>query len=270
MIEFWREGLPVMFESSSMLGVSSPATFAASQALLNAENLAAVTLSQIVKGGAPIIYSTNTTVLDLRGNTFTVSYASPEWVIGWVLTAQLADYYGLPTFGSGGCTDSKCVDAQAGAEATATALMCGLAGINLVQCCGTMAHGTAGSMEMAVIADEIAAYVRHVLRPVQVNAETLAFDLIKKIGPAGQFLCEKSTREFARREIYVPKLFNKEPYQRWVSKGKKDLRATASDRVRHILDTHHPERLPSEVRDNISRIVREGNAKGGTNSRLLS
>lgn len=166
MIEFCREGIPVMFESSSMLGVSSPVTIAASQDLLNAENLAAVTLSQIVRRGGPIVYSINTTVLDLRANTFTVSYASLEWVIGWVVTTQLADYYGLLTFGSGGCTRSKCVDAQAGAEAAATALMCGLAGINLVQCCGAIAHGTAGSMEMAVIADEIAAYVRHVLMPV--------------------------------------------------------------------------------------------------------
>ncbi len=255
-IEFAKARLPVAYAPGPMPGASTPITLAGEHAVCNAECLAGVVLAQLVSPGTPVLYGIHTSVLDMR--TGNVCYGAPEWGLGWLIVGQLADYYGLPTFGSGGATDSKCPDAQAGSEAFMNAYLNAAAGINLIHNCGTIAHGSSGSLEMGVICDEVINYIHRLLMEIEVNDDTLAIDLIRKIGPGGSFMAEKHTRTHLERgEIVHPKLFNRQTIADWKAKGQLSTREEATARVTAILRDHKVPSLPNEVIEQIDQIVRQ-------------
>jgi len=255
-IEFAKARVPVAYAPGPMPGASTPITLAGEHAICNAECLAGIVLAQLVSPGTPVLYGIHTSVLDMR--TGNVCYGAPEWGLGWLIVGQLADHYGLPTFGSGGATDSKCPDAQAGAESFMNAYLNAAAGINLIHNCGTIAHGSSGSLEMGVICDEIINYIHRLLKYIEVNDDTLAMDLIRKVGPGGSFMAEKHTRTHLERgEILHPKLFNRQTIADWKAKGQLSTREEAASRVRTILQEHKVPPLPNEVAEQIDRIMRQ-------------
>jgi trimethylamine--corrinoid protein Co-methyltransferase len=253
-IEFAKARVPVAYAPGPMPGASTPITLAGEHALCNAECLAGVALVELVSPGAPVLYGIHTSVLDMR--TGNVCYGAPEWGLGWLIVGQLAEYYGIPTFGSGGATDSKCPDAQAGAESFMNAFLNAVAGINLIHNCGTIAHGSSGSLEMGVICDEIINYIQRLLMEIEISDETLALDLIRRIGPAGSFMAEKHTRTHLEKgEILHPKLFNRQAIGDWKAKGQLSTREEAKLKVKAILKGHKTPALPSEVLQQIDQIL---------------
>jgi trimethylamine---corrinoid protein Co-methyltransferase len=253
-IEFAKARVPVAYAPGPMPGASTPITLAGEHAVCNAECLAGVVLVQLVSPGAPVLYGIHTSVLDMR--TGSVCYGAPEWGLGWLIVGQLAEYYGIPTFGSGGATDSKCPDAQAGVEAFMNAFLNVAAGINLIHNCGTIAHGSSGSLEMGVICDEIINYIQRLLMEIEISDETLAVDLIRRIGPAGSFMAEKHTRtHLGRGAILHPKLFNRQAIADWKAKGQLSTRDEARLKAKTILREHKAPALPSEVLQQIDQIL---------------
>ena len=176
--------------------------------------------------------------------------------LGWLIVGQLAEYYGIPIFGSGGATDSKCPDAQAGAEAFVNALFNAATDIKLIHNCGTIAHGSSGSLEMGVICDEIISYIQRLLMEIDISDETLAVDLIRRIGPAGSFMAEKHIRTHLEKgEILHPKLFNLQAISDWKPKGQLSTREEAKLKVKTMLQEHKTPALPSEVLQQIDQIM---------------
>ena len=171
------------------------------------------------------------------------------------MNVQLAELYDLPTFGYAGCSDAKIPDAQAGAEVMMLSLMSALSGVNLIHDCGYLASGSVGSMEMAVICDEIINVVQRIIKGFEVNDETLALDVIKEVGPRGSFLTHKHTLKFVRDEIYRPKLFDRTFERAWIKAGKKDILKVANTRVKEILAEHQPEPLTKDVQQMLRDIV---------------
>jgi len=253
LVEFATAGLPVFFTGCPMLGLTGPATLMGSYALGNAETLAALTLSQLINPGTPFVYGPGTAVSDLR--TLRFSFAAPEWAMGHIIQSQLSELYQLPTFGWGGSSDSKTPDAQAGAEAGLMALMSALSGINMIHCCGYLAGSDYGSMEMAVVSDEIAGWIFRIIDGTRVDHESLAFDVVQEVGSTGSYLRHKHTFAHLKKEVYTPKLFDRYNEPIWAQKGRKDIREVARDRVKNILNEHTPEPLSDEVRIALRRIV---------------
>jgi len=254
-IEFAKAGIPVALGPAPMIGVTGPGTVVGSTVVSNAENLAAITLSQLVGPGTPIIYAPWANVMDPI--TTRVAYAAPEFTLNAVLNAQMAEYYELPRWGFAGCSDSKLPDAQAGAEVMMMSLMNALAGINLLHDCGYLAGGSVGSMEMAVICDEVLGMVSRILRGVEVNDETLAVDVIREIGPEGNFLSHRHTLKLIEKELHMPRLFDRTSEVTWAKAGKKEIREVAREKVKKILKEHHPEPLPRNVQQELAEIVKQ-------------
>ncbi|HUO43008.1 MAG TPA: trimethylamine methyltransferase family protein [Methylomirabilota bacterium] len=252
-IEFAKAKSPVAYVPGPMPGASAPITLAGEHVVCNAESLAGMVLTQLTNPGTPFLYGFNTSVIDMR--TGAVCYGAPEWGLGWAMTAQLAEYYSLPTFGSGGGTDSKSPDAQAGVEAFMNAYYNAVGGVSLVHNCGTVAHGSAGSLEMAVICDELINYIQRLLTKIEVNDESMALDLIRKVGPGGSYLAEKHTRAHIN-EILHPKLFNRQAIPAWKAKGKLTARDEAREKVRTILRDHKVPPLAKEVCDKFDRVLK--------------
>ena len=132
-----------------------------------------------------------------------------------------------------------------------------VAGINLIHNCGTIAHGSSGSLEMGVICDEIISYIQRLLMEIEISDETLAVDLIRRIGPAGSFMAEKHTRTHLEKgEILHPKLFNRQAISDWKAKGQLSTREEAKLKVKTMLQEHKTPALPSEVLQQIDQIMR--------------
>lgn len=224
--------IPIVIGQMPQLGATAPMTFAGAAVVSNAENLAALTLAELVSPGAPFVFGAYVGPLDMR--TARLAYGAPEFAMGNIVDSSLAEFYDLPTFGFGGCSDSKVPDAQAGAEVMMNSLVAALCGINLIHDCGYLASGSIGSTEMAVIANEIAGMVKRIVRGMEVNEETLALDAIRKVGPEGHFLAHPHTLKHVSM-LHLSDLFSRESEVKWAKLGRKDVRAKARERVEEIL-----------------------------------
>ena len=244
-----------------MAGLTGPATLGGTYVLGNAETLAGLTLSQLINPGTPFVFGPGIGVSDLR--TLRFSFAAPEWAMGHIIQSQLARFYQIPTFGWGGSSDSKLPDSQAGAEAALMAAMSALSGINMIHCNGYLAGSDYGSMEMAVVCDEIVGWIFRVLDGTRVDHETLAFDVIREVGSKGSYLKHKHTFAHIKKEIFVPRLFDRYNEPIWAERGGKDLREIAREKALRILKEHQPVPLPDEVRATLRQIVVEADEQIG-------
>jgi len=256
MIEFAKAGVPITQGPSPSVGGTGPGTIAGALVIANSENLATLALTQLVNPGTPFIYAGWVDVIDPR--TARDCYGAPECALGCgIMNAQMADYYELPSFGFAGPSDSNLPDAQAGAEAMQTSLMGALGGVNLLHDCGYLSGGSVGSMEMAVICNDVLGNVLRIIRGVEVNDETLAVDVIKEVGPEGNFLGHKHTLKHIRDELHIPEIFDRTPETAWVKAGSKPIHQVAKEKAQKILKEHFPEPLPEDVQNKISEIVKE-------------
>ncbi len=253
-MEFAQRGAAVVFGPGPMLGATAPATVAGTLVICNAEILAAVVLCQSINPGTPIIYSPNLSAMDMK--TARTTLAAPSVIMTHILGGQMARYYEMPSF-IGSCIDSKVCDAQAGAEAMFQCLTSALAGINLIQGIGIMAGCEYASMEMVVICNEIIGMVCRLLEGVNIDNETLAVDVIREVGPGGNFLSHVHTLNHFREELYMPKLFNRLSPDDWIKAGRKDTETVAREKIGDFLAKHSSNSLPHETQQKLGKILKE-------------
>jgi trimethylamine---corrinoid protein Co-methyltransferase len=247
-------GVPILYSPGPLMGATSPATVAGTVALTNAEVLFGVVLTQLIKAGALVVLKPDTDVFDMR--TTQVTYGSPEQNLGKVAMVQLARKYNLPIYGLGGGVECKLPDAEAAAEAMQSMLLVGLAGMTLCQSLGSMAFGMYGSPEMAAICDEMVRIIKRILSGFEVNDETLAIDVIRKVGYGGNFLDQDHTVNHFRKEMYFPSLFARQTIAEWVSAGSKSIDQVAHEKVQRILSTAGPVELPPGVDAELERALK--------------
>ena len=186
-----ERNLPSIYTPGRARGSAVPITEAGAIALVNAAQLAGLVLAQLQREGSPFLWaSPNSGSMDM--SSMVSLYAAPDRGPGaW----DLAHYYGLPIFGFGGCSDAKLFDAQAASEASLTLFENALNGGNLVHDIGLLDSAMTGSLELVAFCAETIGWLRTYLRPLEINEETLALDLIHEVGPDGNFLdCEHTLR----------------------------------------------------------------------------
>ena len=246
-IEFAKHGVPILIEPMDNAGATSPITLAGSLVQTNAAVLAGVVLVQLVKPRNPVVYGSIPVNLDLR--TGIPAVGCPETALRCATGAEMAKHYGLPSAMSGGVSDSKIPDVQAGFESALTMLTAVLAGANWIRVvAGALEYHFTASFEMLAIHDEMFGMAMRIARGMEVNEDTLAVSLIKKIAPLqGHFMAEKHTLEHISSEKYLPRLSDKRTRGDWEKAGSKDLAQVARERVKEILATHHCDPLPKDI-----------------------
>jgi len=247
MIEFARHSVPILIEPMDNTGATSPNTLAGSLLQTNATVLAGLVPVQLVNPGNPVVYGSIPVNLDLR--TVIPAVGCPETALRCAGGAEMAKYYGLPSAMSGGVSDSKIPDVQAGFESALTMLTTVLAGANWVRVvAGALEYHFTASFEMLVIHDEMFGIAKRIAGGIEVNEDTLAASLIKKIASLhGHFMGERHTLEHIKSDRYLAKLADKRTRAQWEKAGSKDLAQVARERVREILATHQPDPLPKDV-----------------------
>ena len=245
--------IPIIIGQMPQLGATAPMSFAGAAVVSTAENLAGLVLAQLVRPGAPYVLGIFVCPLDMV--TARVTYGSPEFAMGNIVDVAMGEYYGLPTFGWGGCSDSKVPDAQAGAEVMMNSLMAALSGVNLIHDYGYLAGGSIGSLELAVISDEVAGMVSRIVKGFRVDDEELALDVIEEVGPGGHFLAHKHTLS-RMGELFRHELFSKEAEEKWIGAGKKEIREKAKEKLEKIFK-EHPVPIDKELVKRFEEIVKE-------------
>lgn len=245
-----EKGLPTTYTPVVLRGATGPVTAAGAIALANAGELAGVVISQLKREGAPIILTGGVNdMLEMRSSID--CYADPT---NRVMLVEMAHRYGLPIFGLTGCSDSKLPDEQAAAEAALAILLESLAGAQMAHDVGYLDSGMTNSIEQVVICDEIIAYTKHFMKEVEVNDETLALDVINKVGPDGDFISNQHTRKHFREDWY-PQLFERRNYDGWKKAGGKTMRQRAKEKALDILERHKPEPLTEDILKKLDQIV---------------
>jgi len=253
-----RKRLPVIFTPGMMTGAAAPITSAGGLIVANAEMLSGLLISQLAGEGTPFVYGGGITTLDMQ--TMGVTYASPEFMLNTCALADLARHYQLPVFGFGACSDSKCFDQQAALEGGLWVLITALSGGNLAHDSGYINSGLTASMEMTAMNDETVGLVRRILGGVEVSDETMAVDVIDKVGPGGHFLSEEHTyRHF--KENWFPKLLDRTTHDTWKANGGLTLGERAADKAREILETHQPQALSDSVKAELKSIIQRAEAR---------
>jgi len=238
-------GQPVTCAPEAIAGITAPVTLAGLLAQENAAILAHITLAQIFRPGAPVLYGTVSTTANMRYGTVTLG--SPETGLISAASAQLARYYGLPIRSVGGTTDSKREDIQAGFERMGTLLPAVLAGVNLITCAGTLNSTMLESHALLMLDDEICGAALRLARGIEVSDETLSLDLIKKVGYSGNYITAKETVKLYRKELFIPTMFSSEPYETWEKEGGKLAIDHARQRALDVLAKHQPREVDAAL-----------------------
>lgn len=252
LIKIAEEGLPVAIPAEPLAGGTGPVTIAGNIVQMTAESLAGLVVAQLVNPGTPVIFASTASVMDLK----TADYITGPVEAGLMHAglAQVAQYYGLPLYSTAGMTDSKIPDIQAGYEKSITALLAGMAGANfihdaagLLEFCMTVAY------EQYVIDNEIIGMVMRAVRGIEVNKETLAGEVIARVGPGGNYLTDEHTLKYMRSEYFQPEISDRKKREDWEEQDALDGRQRALVRARKILSEYRPVSIDKEI----DRKIRE-------------
>jgi trimethylamine--corrinoid protein Co-methyltransferase len=250
-------GIPVRYGPLVMVGGNTPITLAGALAQVNAESLAGLTVCQLKKPGAPFIVGGIFGSMDMRKGL--ISIGAPEMCLLQSAYSDIAKWLGIPNFGTAGTSDSKIVDEQAAMEWTMTTFSTAISGCNLNILNAALESFMSAAYEGLVMADEIIGYTKRIMRSIEINEETLAVDLIAKIGPGigGTFLTEEHTYKYFKQEQWTPTVTDRGNWVSWEKGGKKRYSERLTAKVREILENHKPEPLSDTVLKKINNIVRK-------------
>jgi trimethylamine--corrinoid protein Co-methyltransferase len=245
--------LPVEYHSVDIGGSTGPATLGGSFVQGNARMLSGLVIHQLAAPGAPLIVDTSVTFLNM--STMVSPYFAPEVLTASLMNKEMALHYGVPTFAKAGAGDAQILDQQAGIEIGMSVLNEALIGNNLIHDLGYLGSGMTASLESLAICDEVVGMARRIARGVELSPEHLALEVIKEVGPAGNYLTHDHTLEHFRRELWFPRLFDQRNYDTWVREGSTTLAERARKRAMEILERHSPPPLESRVQRRIDRIL---------------
>jgi trimethylamine--corrinoid protein Co-methyltransferase len=245
--------LPIVHSPAPMMGGTAPVTLAGGLALGNAEVLSSLVMHQLQRPGAPFVYGSGLHHMDMK-TTISV-YGAPEFQLARVAVAEMGRFYGLPTWGYAGHSDSCVMDEQAAADAAFSVLVALLAGHNLVHDVGYLEAGLTTSPEMIVFTAEVISMMRRFVDGFSLDAEALALEVIHEVGPGGDFLTAKHTlRHF--RELWQPTLWDRRRVDDWLAAGGKRLGDRLRDKTVSLMESHRPEPLSDAVREEIAYILK--------------
>ncbi|MFH1570444.1 MAG: trimethylamine methyltransferase family protein [Gemmatimonadota bacterium] len=245
--------LPAIYTPCPISGATAPVTLAGTLTLAVAEFLTGMVVSQARRPGAPLIMGGVISPMDMR--TTILTYGSPELHLMSAALTDIAHWLKVPMFSTAGCSDSKTLDEQAAVEAALSIMAAGLSGANLIHDVGFLESGLIGSFEMVVLSDEVIGMVKRFLSGVQVDDETLALEVVKQVGPGGNFLAHEHTVRHLRQELWFPQLIDRSKYSAWQAAGSRTLADRVRERVQAILTTHRVPPLPEAVETGIDAIL---------------
>jgi trimethylamine--corrinoid protein Co-methyltransferase len=246
-------GVPVVYLGGPTVGLESPFYGASALVVHLANVLSGLAVLQLKCPGAPVAVGGVLSTMDMF--TARPAYGSPELSLYSAAACDVARSLGLPFMGTAGASESKQLDSQAAIEASIQVLMAALCGSALVHDVGFLDGANIGSLDQLVMTDEIIGMTKRILRGVQVNAETIMLDLIEQIGPGGQYLTTRRSSALARKEVWLPTLLDRQPYDVWAERGSVSMEERVRQKTQKLLSTHQAPPLPQDILEQIGAVL---------------
>jgi trimethylamine--corrinoid protein Co-methyltransferase len=232
----------------------SPVTIPAALAQQIAESLSGITLSQLIRPGAPVVFGSFLSNINMQSGS--PQFGTPESAIGLLCTGQIARRFGLPFRTGGGLNSSQTPDAQAAYESMMTMLPTFLAGANFVMhTAGWLEGGLVSSFEKYVIDVQILESLQAEFTPLDINEDTLAFGAHEEVGHGGHFLGAAHTMERFRDCFYRPFLSSSDNYERWTRFGAKDTATRAGEICKAKIEEYQMPDMDPALREEIEAFV---------------
>lgn len=260
LIDIVNAGLPLGIVPCPMMGATGPITLIGCVAQHNAEILAGVIASQLIKEGTPVIMSPRVTFMDMKSGLGL--WAMPEMGLAAAASLQLARYYKIPSTATGYSGASKIADAQSGYEHLYNALLPALIGADILAAAGSLENCLTSCFAMLVIDNELSSVIQRTIKGIEVNDETLAFDVISEVVTKNEtFLEHKHTRKhFRSGALWVPPIGDRLPYEQWLI-SKEKIEERARQRAKELIATHEVKPLNKDVEDEFERIIKHALSK---------
>jgi trimethylamine:corrinoid methyltransferase-like protein len=250
-------GIPTGFMTMVACLTTGPATLAGSLAVGNAEVIAGTALLQLAFPGAPVFYAAAQTASDLRTGAYTGG--GPEDFLFGGATNALADFYGIPLSMGSFATGAKEPNWQAGLENGLSTFMASVVMSDMLLGAGFLHGSRIWSYSQMMMDCEIFSIVRKMLEGIPVDQESLALETIAAVGPTGNFLTQRHTRQHMH-DLFVPEFMDRRPYSEWEAK-RDDARDWALAKARRILAEHQPEPLAPGLSREFEHIIESIPAK---------
>ena len=241
-------GLPVGFMSMANTGSTAPATLAGTLVIADAEIISALVLIQMASPGAPVFHSLMPGIMHPR----TGAYLATAWegTLQYPLGVELAHAWGVPTLAGVFATDAQIPGWQSAGDAASSLMLCALTGAETGSGLGLLEACTLLYPEEIILDCDIYHRIRIETTGLDTSPEALALEVIKKVGPRGQFLAQSHTRDNMRRRV-----FSDLTSQPSTSSGMRDPVEVAREKVDWILKNHCPEPLSEVKQKELKRIL---------------
>lgn len=247
-------GVPCLLLPQPYAGVTAPITLAGQLTINNVETLSGIVITQLVRKESPVIYGSAWTTFDMRKANVTLG--SPETILLRVAGVQMAKFYNIPSHTTALDSDSHSLDEQNAWEKALTLFSAMAAGVDMVVNAGMFATGLTIGFEQLVIDNEITGIARRLIEGIDASEETIASEVIKRVGPKGQFLEDPHTLKHLRdKEHWKPTISNREIYENWLLKGKPSVAEKAREKAKEIMSSHSPKELKKEIKKRLSEII---------------
>ncbi len=257
LIDFVEAGIPVEIVPITLMALNAPVTILGAAAFHTAEVLAGVTMTQLIKPGAPTLFGGSAAAFHMQNTT------SPMTAIEALrLTATsslMGKHLDMPTQAYTAFSEAKVLDAQAGSETAMGALLAVQSGMDSVSGAGMLDYLLTFSLPKLVIDDEIAAQALHFGRDVQPAGDIPTTELIREMFEEGHVMISKHTMEHWPTALHLPgPVWDRDARDAWVAKGESDISARATAEVERLLAAYQPPEVDAAIDTEARAIIRSG------------
>ena len=246
-------GQAVALTPFTLMGAMTPVTMAAALAQQNAEALFGIALTQLVRPGAPVMYGSFTSNVDMRSGA--PAFGTPENAKANAASGQLARRYGLP-YRSSNANASNSADAQAAYETQMSLWGAVLGGANLIyHAAGWLEGGLLASYEKLVLDVEMLQHMMEFLTPIEVNDAELGLDAMARVPTGGHFFGDEHTLERYKTAFYEPLVSSWQNYETWAEKGELSATERATQVWKDALGDYEEPEMDPGVREALDEYV---------------
>jgi len=260
-IEMARRNQICVVTPFTLLGAMAPVTLAGALVEQNAEVLACLALSQLANPGAPFVYGSFTSNVDMKSGA--PAFGTPEYMQACIIGGQLARRYGLP-YRTSSTNAANSLDAQAAYETVFSLWGAIMGGGNLiVHAAGWMEGGLVASYEKFALDVDLLQMVARFLQPVMVDDETMALDAMLEVGPGGHFFGAQHTLARYATAFYKPLISDWRNNGQWIEAGSPQAPQKANALWKQALADYQEPLLDAAIAEEIDAFVSRRIAEGG-------
>ena len=260
-IEMAEHNQPVIYTPFTLAGAMAPITVAGALVQQNAEALAGLAFHQCVKSGAPAMYGSFTSNVDMKSGS--PAFGTPEYTQATIASGQLARKYKIPLRASN-ANASNAPDEQSVYESQMSLWACLLGQVNFIlHGHGWIEGGLCASYEKVILDAEMNQMMEAFLQPAIVNKDTLGVEAIAEVGPANHFFAAQQTLDRYETEHYNPMLSDWRNFESWRDAGSETATQRANKIWKQLLEEYEEPKLKPEVEEGLSAFVDKRVAEGG-------